>query len=119
MVAKRKLDSFFNEYGQSGRNIVKQCHQAGKPIGAVCIAPALMAAIFGEATPLKLTIGTDAQTAAAIEAMGANHHSCPVTEVVVDEENKLVTTPAYMLAQTITEVAQGVEKLVVEVLRMI
>lgn len=88
---------------------------AGKPVGFVCIAPAMVPRIYGDA---KVTIGTDTDTAAAIESMGGVHVACPVREFVVDEENKLVSTPAYMLAQNIGEAAEGIEKLVHEVLRL-
>jgi len=66
----------------------------------------------------KITIGSDADTAGAIETIGGVHVECPVREYVVDEENKVVSTPAYMLAQRISEAAEGIERLVHEVLRM-
>ncbi|XNM68309.1 isoprenoid biosynthesis glyoxalase ElbB [Escherichia coli] len=89
-------------------------HQAGKPLGFICIAPALLPKIF--AIPLRVTIGTDLDTADAVEEMGAEHVPCPVDDIVVDEDNKVVTTPAYMLAQNIAEAASGIEKLVSRVL---
>ena len=68
------------------------------------------------AIPLRLTIGTDIDTAEVLEEMGAEHVPCPVDDIVVDEENKVVTTPAYMLAENIAEAAAGIEKLVTRVL---
>jgi enhancing lycopene biosynthesis protein 2 len=94
--------------------IARDCHQAGKPLGFICIAPALLPKIIP--APLRLTIGTDADTAEAIEAMGGEHVPCPVEDIVVDEEQKVVTTPAYMLASRIDEAADGIEKLVARVL---
>lgn len=89
-------------------------HQAGKPLGFMCIAPAMLPKIFN--FPLRVTIGTDIDTGEVLEAMGAEHVPCPVDDIVVDEENKIVTTPAYMLAQNIAEAATGIEKLVSRVL---
>lgn len=89
-------------------------HQAGKPLGFMCIAPAMLPKIFD--FPLRMTIGTDIDTGEVLEAMGAEHVPCPVEDIVVDEENKIVTTPAYMLAQNIAEAATGIEKLVSRVL---
>ncbi|HCT5821985.1 TPA: isoprenoid biosynthesis glyoxalase ElbB [Citrobacter sedlakii] len=89
-------------------------HQSGKPLGFMCIAPAMLPKIFG--FPLRLTIGTDIDTAEALEDMGAEHVPCPVDDIVVDEDHKIVTTPAYMLAQNIAEAASGIEKLVSRVL---
>jgi len=99
--------------------LVRDMHAARKPIGAVCIAPALLASAFkGSATHPKLTIGNDKGTAQALEKMGARHEACPVTEFRVDEENRIVSTPAYMYDERISNVAQGVERLVGEVLRL-
>lgn len=88
----------------------------GKPLGFVCIAPAMIPKIFGEGT--KLTIGDDAGTAAAIEQMGGEHVRCPVDSFVVDEERKVVSTPAYMLANKIMDAEAGITKLVKEVVRL-
>jgi len=97
--------------------LVRDVHAQGKPVAAVCIAPALLARVLGTEAP-QLTIGSDAGTTAALEAMGARHVSCPVTEHVVDRQRKLITTPAYMLAQRISEAATGIEKTVAELMAM-
>lgn len=91
-------------------------HKAGKPVGLICIAPTMAAAICGAGT--KTTIGNDADTAAAVNATGAEHCPCTVRETCVDREKKLVTTPAYMLAQSIAEANAGIGKLVTEVLAL-
>jgi enhancing lycopene biosynthesis protein 2 len=97
--------------------LVREVHAQGKPIAAVCIAPALLAKVLGTEGP-KLTIGNDAATAGAMEAMGATHVTCPVTEFVIDRERKLVTSPAYMLAGNISEAAEGIEKTVAALMEM-
>lgn len=97
--------------------LVREVHAQGKPVGAVCIAPALLAKVLGQETP-QLTIGKDAGTAAALEKMGARHVECPVTEMVVDRKLRLVTSPAYMLAHRITEAAEGIDKAVGALLEM-
>lgn len=90
---------------------------ARKPIGLLCISPTMSAQIFGAG--VQCTIGSDVETAAAIETMGAKHIVCPVEKAVVDERNKLVTTPAYMLAQRIDEVAKGINDCVDKLLNLI
>ncbi|MBI66978.1 MAG: isoprenoid biosynthesis protein ElbB [Candidatus Marinimicrobia bacterium] len=95
----------------------KEVHNDGKPIGVICISPAIMAKILAGDT--ELTIGFDEQTASDIDAMGAKHVLCPVDEIVVDKEKKVVSTPAYMEAQSIKQAASGIEKLVAEILNMI
>jgi enhancing lycopene biosynthesis protein 2 len=74
--------------------LLKEMATAKKPIGAVCIAPALISAVLGKEYSPTVTIGNDAGTAAEIEKTGAKHQECPVTEFVVDRKNKLVTSPA-------------------------
>ncbi|MBA4290362.1 MAG: isoprenoid biosynthesis protein ElbB [Pseudomonas sp.] len=90
--------------------------KAGKPVGLMCIAPALAAKIFGAG--VICTIGKDHDTAAALTQMGAEHHECEVSDIVEDAQHKLVTTPAYMLAQSISEAAAGINKLVDRVLEL-
>lgn len=96
--------------------LARAFHQKGKPIGLICIAPVMAAAICGEGA--RCTIGNDADTAAAIEAMGAEHLTCPVSEARVDTARKLVTTPAYMLAGGVAEAYSGISECVKEVLAL-
>ena len=98
--------------------LLREMHAAGKPIGAICIAPAVVARALGEHRP-TMTIGNDQDTASALEAMGCHHTDCPTTDFVIDKENKIVSTPAYMLGPTISHVQQGIEKTVDEILGMI
>lgn len=90
--------------------------QTGKPVGLMCISPAMAARIYGEG--VTCTIGRDADTAGALEQMGAVHTPCDVADIVEDTQRKLVTTPAYMLATGIAEAASGIEKLVDRVLEL-
>jgi enhancing lycopene biosynthesis protein 2 len=99
--------------------LIREMARAGKPIGAICIAPALIAAALGKEFAPTLTIGNEAGTAAAITQTGSNHVACPATEFVVDRKNKIVTTPAYMLATRITETAEGIEKTVAALLDLL
>ena len=100
--------------------LVGEMMTAGKPVGFICITPAVAAKIFFEAEikGVSLTIGSDEGTAGAIETLGSNHITCPVTDIVVDEDHKVVSSPAYMENATISKVAEGIEKLVAKVLEM-
>jgi enhancing lycopene biosynthesis protein 2 len=97
--------------------LVRDMAAAGKPLGFVCIAPVIAAKVLG-ARKVKLTIGNDPATAAALNALGAVHVDSPVDQIVVDERNKVVSTPAYMLGPSIAPVAAGIERLVGAVLEM-
>jgi len=96
--------------------LARAFHDSGKPIGLICIAPVMSAAICGEGA--RCTIGNDADTAAAITAMGGAHLQCPVSEARVDVAHKLVTTPAYMLAGKVSEAYAGISACVKEVLAL-
>lgn len=97
--------------------LVRDVAAAGKPLGFICIAPVIAAKVLG-AKKVKLTIGNDPATAAALNALGAIHVDTPVDQIVVDEKNKVVSTPAYMLGPSIAPVAAGIERLVGAVLEM-
>jgi enhancing lycopene biosynthesis protein 2 len=89
---------------------------AGRTIGAMCIAPAVIARVFGADLKPTVTIGTDPATAAAINATGAVHQDTPVDGVVIDGKNRIVSTPAYMMAGCISEVFDGASKFIAAVL---
>ena len=93
--------------------LLNEMASAGKPIGAVCIAPATLTRALSDRKP-EVTIGTDEGTASAIETMGGIHKNCPVEAIHLDSANKIVTTPAYMLGPGIKDVAQGIQKLVAQ-----
>ncbi len=94
-------------------NLIARLNDEKKPIGAICIAPAILAAALRDVgvSGVRMTIGNDAETAGKIEEMGQVHVKCPLDDCVVDEEHKIVTTPAYMLGQSIKEIQPGIEKL--------
>lgn len=99
--------------------ILMEMFHARKPIGAICIAPALVARVLGKHAPgARLTIGTDKATAAAMERAGAHHCECNCDQILVDEQHLLVSTPAYMLGGGPAEVFEGVRKLVDRILLM-
>jgi enhancing lycopene biosynthesis protein 2 len=86
-----------------------------KPIGALCIAPTILAKVLDQ---VQITIGQDPTTAASIEAMGAHHTTSMQTEVVVDIAHKIVTTPCYMLDARVDQIGEGADRLVQEVLNL-
>ena len=99
------------------QRLLEEIADRSKPIGAVCIAPATLVCALPARSP-RVTIGNDVGTASAIESMGGVHTICGVSDICVDETNRIVTTPAYMLGPGIKDVATGIEKLVAEVLSL-
>lgn len=97
--------------------LLQEMVSAGKPVGAICISPAILAKALSDKKP-EVTIGNNPDTASAITKMGGEHVTCAVDKICVDKKNKLVTTPAYMLGPGIKDVAAGIEKLVDKILSM-
>jgi enhancing lycopene biosynthesis protein 2 len=114
------------DYAMNGRDctilpgvkkLIEEIVNAGKPLGAMCIAPVVVAvACRGGVIQPLLTIGNDEATAADIEFFGAVHQAQPVDGIAVDEAHRIVTTPAYMLGPGISDIAKGIEKLVKQVM---
>jgi enhancing lycopene biosynthesis protein 2 len=100
------------------KRLLNEVVSAGKPVGAICIAPATLTKALSDKKP-QVTIGNDLNTAQAIEKMGGDHKNCTVDMIHVDENNNIVTTPAYMLGPGIKDIAVGIEKLVNKVVSMI
>ncbi len=98
--------------------LIRTMHAARKPIGALCIAPILLALALGEFRP-RLTLGGLEGVAQEAALAGADMVECPVEGVVVDSKNRLVTTPAYMLGPGIAQVDAGISRLVDEVIALL
>lgn len=99
------------EINKEVRRAVEESFKAGIVIGAMCIAPVVIARILGK-HQVKVTIGHDVKVASGIAAMGAEHENKGAVEVCVDEDNRIVTTPCYMLAGSIKDIAAGTRNLV-------
>jgi enhancing lycopene biosynthesis protein 2 len=95
---------------------VKETAAQNKPIGALCIAPAIIAKILGD---VEVTIGQDPGTEAAIIKMGASHQQTTHGKIVVDRQHKIVTTPCYMLDARVNQIGEGAENLVIALLEML
>lgn len=96
--------------------ILKEFHDSKKPIGAICIAPAIVALVFkGEG--FVLTVGENSETSLELEKLGHTHEICLAERCVVDEKNKIITTPAYMYDEaSMAEIFKGIDELVEQVL---
>lgn len=94
---------------------VKETVEAKKPIGALCIAPVVMAKILEGA---KVTVGQDEGTIKAITTMGGEHINTSHGEIIIDPKYKLVTTPCYMLDASISQIEQGAANVVQAILKM-
>src|SRR5690606_10029664 len=97
---------------------LREFHETGKPIGAICIAPAILALTFSD-QEFELTLGERGEASAEIEKLGHRHIVTQPHEIHIDRQNKTVTTPAYMYDQApLHEIFTGIQKLVNEVVQM-
>jgi enhancing lycopene biosynthesis protein 2 len=94
---------------------IRAMAEAGKPVGALCISPVLLAKTL---EGVRLTIGSDAGTASAIETLGASHVETTHGEVIIDDKYKIVTTPCYMLDANIVQIAEGAGNVVKAMLKL-
>lgn len=101
-ILKKAIESFYNDK---------------KPIGAICIAPTIIAKVLGK-HKITVTIGNDVETAQEIQKTGAIHKNCLAVDYIVDKENKIISTPAYMCANTPFEVFTGIRKMIHQLLSM-
>ncbi|EGQ8016216.1 isoprenoid biosynthesis glyoxalase ElbB [Vibrio alginolyticus] len=83
---------------------------AKKPAGYLCISPVIIPMIYEQG--VKGTVGNDEAVSIAFNQMGGEHTTCPVEDIVFDEKHLVLSTPAYMLAENISQAASGIEKLV-------
>ncbi|MCX7862000.1 MAG: isoprenoid biosynthesis glyoxalase ElbB [Bacteroidales bacterium] len=95
--------------------VILDAAKQGKVIGALCIAPAILAKVLGN---VALTIGNDINVAKTLEKFGANHVNTSHTEVAIDTENKIVTTPCYMLDSSIAQIYEGIENAIRTMLKL-
>jgi len=95
---------------------VRAMHQAGKPIGALCISPVIITKILKKVT---VTFGKDEKVGAIFQKSGTNTVHCDARGIVIDQINKIVTTPCYMLDARISEVGEGIEKLIQQLIKMV
>jgi enhancing lycopene biosynthesis protein 2 len=106
------------EVNEKVANAVRSAKSMDKPIGFICITPASVGALALGGDGVELTIGNDPDTASAVAQCGAKHTECSVDDIVVDMDNKVVSTPAYMLGPGVADVKKGIFKLVDRVLQM-
>lgn len=90
-------------------SIIKQMHQKGKPIGALCISPVLLAKVLQN---IVITIGTDPATASDVQKLGARHINTQQTEVIADRQNMIFSTPCYMLPARLSDIEESAYNLV-------
>ena len=109
------FDGAAGEVDADVTRLLSEVHEQGKWIAACCIAPAILAKLFGS-KGVKVTLGTGEDDAAEIGKTGAHHEACSVDNLCIDETNRFITTPAYMEATRIRDLEPGISKMVSQLL---
>ena len=94
---------------------IKAMHKAGKPIGALCISPVIIAHLLKKVT---LTFGKDDKINAMFQKSGTTAINTDARSIIIDEKNRIVTTPCYMLDARISEISEGIDKLIQQLIKM-
>lgn len=102
----------------SFKRVIDQFIAQKKPVGAICIAPAVLVAAVGNSIHPTVTVGSDRDVAAAIEAMGGRHQNCATDVIAYDAENRIVSCSAYMRDDSLARIAEGIEKCVTQVVEL-
>ena len=89
--------------------LIKTFHAAHKPIGALCIAPVMIAKVLGDVT---ITVGNDEGTIQNVLSFGSKHINTQQTGVIADKQNMVFTTPCYMLPARISDIADCAQNLI-------
>ncbi len=92
-------------------NAMIRFHAQQKPIGAICITPAVLSLALKN-SGAQLTIGDDESTAAVITEVGCTHVNAGSAEVVWDEKNRIASCSAYMREDRISEIAKGIKAVI-------
>jgi len=95
---------------------VRAMHASGRPIGALCISPVIIAHVFKK---VQVTFGKDEKINAIFQPSGVKAVNTDARSIVIDEANKIVTTPCYMLDARISEVSEGIDKLIQQLIKMV
>ena len=124
MGAARNLSTFaFDgprmEVIDSVADAILVTYRAHKPVVAMCIAPMVLARVLGR-YEVELTLGDSGNQASQVaKGFGCRVRDCGPTDVCVDVESKIITTPAYMVATRISEIFAGAENMVAELAEML
>ena len=91
----------------------------GKPIGALCVSPIVVAkALENYSIHAKMTIGSDQEKSPydinaffqGMESIGIRSEMKTIREILIDTENKIITAPCYMMDASILEVRDNISK---------
>lgn len=99
----------------------------GKPIAALCVSPVVVAKAFEDSRiHPDLTLGTTAESSPydiaafseGLQKTGATTTYKSVKEIHIDEANKIITAPCYMMDASISDVWKNIQDAIRELKKM-
>lgn len=108
-------------------NLIRTLVEAGKPIAALCVTPVVVAkALEGTGRSVQMTLGTTLDASPydvaafhqGLAATGVHPVECALGELIVDEENNIITTPCYMMDAGPARIFESVRKACARLLEM-
>lgn len=101
------------------QTLLESFHRQKKPIGAICIAPALVALCF-RGMGMELTLGPPSDASREVEKLGHHPVRTEVDECHVDAKHRIVSTGAYMFDDPpLYQVFYGIQKVVDEMMELL
>ncbi|WFW29852.1 MAG: isoprenoid biosynthesis glyoxalase ElbB [Wolbachia endosymbiont of Menacanthus eurysternus] len=103
--------------------LVLEFFTAKKPIGAICISPAIIVFILSNkvnknGNKIKVTIGDDREK--LIERLGGEHIKCDTELSIEDEEHNVFSCSAYMRSdESICSIYQGIKHMIDSIVKKI
>ena len=88
-----------------------------KPIVSLCISPMILAKVLkNKASKLKLTIGSKTESSEydiislqmKLVQMSVDVKNCSTSQICIDEVNKIISAPCYMLNASVSEVYDNI-----------
>lgn len=110
------------------KEFIQKVMKAGKPIAALCVSPVVIAkTLQGTEAKPTLTLGTDASASPydikgfneGITSVGAQAQMKDITEIAVDEKNKIISAPCYMMEVSIKQVRANSKMAIDKLVEMI
>lgn len=103
--------------------LVSEFFDTKKPIGAICISPAIIVSILSkkidkEENKVKVTIGDDKEQ--LIDKLGGEHIKCDTGLSIEDEKNNVFSCSAYMRSgESLDSVYQGIKHMIGSIIKKI
>jgi enhancing lycopene biosynthesis protein 2 len=112
----------------SVRKLILELAENKKPIAALCVSPIVVAkALEGSEYKINMTIGSDkaaspyniSEFSQGIQQTGAFTEMKTIHEILIDEKNKIVTAPCYMMDVSLLDIRNNIQQAINALVKLI